>query len=781
MENFPSFASLLSCSWNPLPDNILRMGSDVPKVREAQLHLPLIKVHLAMCTQLLRLVDRISTIIPEIEAARPRCSSGIKALSLLHEAVEKAKILVQNCCESSKLYLALTGDVIVSRFERTRKLLQQSLRQLQNMVPVVLEFEISEVLNNIREALFFLDSHEDEAGKALRALLQQDASLINYGDTEIEVLQFAAVRLHLTSQKDLLLERRSIRKLLDEVDEGNSTKRTALGYLSYVLKKYDTQILQDQPGLPSTQSDGSFENNKKSLVTNSTHLESCPTYAQDEAQARMLYSNAPLEEFLCPISSRLMYDPVIISSGQTFERSSIQKWFEKGHDVCPKTGLKLVDLSVTPNTTMRDLILKWSMEHGIIVSDSSIQTSVCPSLETSSNSICSTSSSLTDLHLQIDASSKSFGSIHHGYCDLSHAKLEYGLGSIREPSDDYSNSFQFFHDIDDIKRQLLSNVGGLPWESKCRAVQDVNYYLMYYNPSCAFVSSENFLEPLIQFLKDALDKNCVEAEKSGSQLFLTFLRASRWETGLVSEDFYILLSFLLETEAIAESLAIVEVLSTQVAAFPNLASSNVLTSIVKVLDGPNREFQLAAVRILYNLSLNFDTSPCKLALDWIPKLVPLLGDSLVASTCIGIFQNLCNFEEARVTIAETDGCIAAIIDLLETGSSENQERAVCILLLLCAQHDYCCHLVLHEGVVPALCVLSVNGNEKAKLSASELLKILREVKYDDEEDYPRSNSHASAQELPENFNEKNKSSSRISGSFKMMKTFLKKKLMLSAH
>jgi len=64
-----------------------------------------LQVHLALCTRLLQLVDRISSVIPEIEAARPRCSSGIKALSLLHETVEKAKILVQNCRESSKLYL----------------------------------------------------------------------------------------------------------------------------------------------------------------------------------------------------------------------------------------------------------------------------------------------------------------------------------------------------------------------------------------------------------------------------------------------------------------------------------------------------------------------------------------------------------------------------------------------------------------------------------------------------------------------------------------------------
>jgi hypothetical protein len=58
-----------------------------------------------MCRELLELVNRISKILPAIEAARPQGSSGRKALCLLTEAIEKAKQFLKSCTESSKLYL----------------------------------------------------------------------------------------------------------------------------------------------------------------------------------------------------------------------------------------------------------------------------------------------------------------------------------------------------------------------------------------------------------------------------------------------------------------------------------------------------------------------------------------------------------------------------------------------------------------------------------------------------------------------------------------------------
>ncbi|KAK8675598.1 hypothetical protein V6N13_033663 [Hibiscus sabdariffa] len=44
------------------------------------------------------------------------------------------------------------------------------------------------------------------------------------------------------------------------------------------------------------------------------------------------------KDFCCPISLDLMTDPVIISTGQTYDRRSIVRWMEEGHCTCPKTG-----------------------------------------------------------------------------------------------------------------------------------------------------------------------------------------------------------------------------------------------------------------------------------------------------------------------------------------------------------------------------------------------------------------------------------------------------------
>ena len=64
-----------------------------------------LQVHCLMCLELKKFVDRISKILPDIESARPRCTSGIKAQCSLHAAMEKAKLFFQYCSESSRLYL----------------------------------------------------------------------------------------------------------------------------------------------------------------------------------------------------------------------------------------------------------------------------------------------------------------------------------------------------------------------------------------------------------------------------------------------------------------------------------------------------------------------------------------------------------------------------------------------------------------------------------------------------------------------------------------------------
>ncbi|RZC69816.1 hypothetical protein C5167_033043 [Papaver somniferum] len=71
------------------------------------------------------------------------------------------------------------------------------------------------------------------------------------------------------------------------------------------------------------------------------------------------------EDFLCPISLEIMSDPVIISTGHTFDRVSIQKWFKSGNLICPKTGEKLRSIEMVPNSALQKLVHQFCFENGI--------------------------------------------------------------------------------------------------------------------------------------------------------------------------------------------------------------------------------------------------------------------------------------------------------------------------------------------------------------------------------------------------------------------------------
>ncbi|XP_021733644.1 U-box domain-containing protein 19-like [Chenopodium quinoa] len=76
------------------------------------------------------------------------------------------------------------------------------------------------------------------------------------------------------------------------------------------------------------------------------------------------------EDFRCPISLELMMDPVTISTGQTYDRASIQKWLNSGHLLCPKTGERLESTELVPNSALKRLIQQFCSENGISISKS---------------------------------------------------------------------------------------------------------------------------------------------------------------------------------------------------------------------------------------------------------------------------------------------------------------------------------------------------------------------------------------------------------------------------
>ncbi|CAJ1937807.1 unnamed protein product [Sphenostylis stenocarpa] len=97
--------------------------------------------------------------------------------------------------------------------------------------------------------------------------------------------------------------------------------------------------------------------------------------------------------FRCPISLDLLEDPVTLCTGQTYDRSNIEKWLAAGNLTCPVTMQKLHDPSIVPNHTLRHLIDQW-LQLGPLFDPANPETSTFDSLASLKRNLESHESSL---------------------------------------------------------------------------------------------------------------------------------------------------------------------------------------------------------------------------------------------------------------------------------------------------------------------------------------------------------------------------------------------------
>lgn len=67
-------------------------------------------------------------------------------------------------------------------------------------------------------------------------------------------------------------------------------------------------------------------------------------------------------EFLCPITNKIMNDPVTAADGFDYERKAIRRWFRRKR-TSPMTNEELSDLTVRANDALRNRIETFVREH----------------------------------------------------------------------------------------------------------------------------------------------------------------------------------------------------------------------------------------------------------------------------------------------------------------------------------------------------------------------------------------------------------------------------------
>lgn len=64
------------------------------------------------------------------------------------------------------------------------------------------------------------------------------------------------------------------------------------------------------------------------------------------------------ENFLCPISKSIFYNPVLLSDGYTYEKEYILKWIQNNNK-SPMTNRELINKDISPNILVRSMVREW--------------------------------------------------------------------------------------------------------------------------------------------------------------------------------------------------------------------------------------------------------------------------------------------------------------------------------------------------------------------------------------------------------------------------------------
>ncbi|KAG0499323.1 hypothetical protein HPP92_003620 [Vanilla planifolia] len=79
-----------------------------------------------------------------------------------------------------------------------------------------------------------------------------------------------------------------------------------------------------------------------------------------------VYSISAPKDFCCPVSLDLMRDPLVVSTGQTYDRDSISCWLDGGSRICPNSGQVLDSAALVSNLALRSLISQWCAANDLL-------------------------------------------------------------------------------------------------------------------------------------------------------------------------------------------------------------------------------------------------------------------------------------------------------------------------------------------------------------------------------------------------------------------------------
>uniref|UniRef100_A0A2P2Q5U4 RING-type E3 ubiquitin transferase n=1 Tax=Rhizophora mucronata TaxID=61149 RepID=A0A2P2Q5U4_RHIMU len=375
------------------------------------------------------------------------------------------------------------------------------------------------------------------------------------------------------------------------------------------------------------------------------------------------------EDFLCPISLELLRDPVIVATGQTYERSYIQRWIDAGNTTCPKTQQKLENLTLTPNFVLRSLITEWRAKHKMQQSKG-IENG---RLKRSDGSFCDVSQDMVAIHALVQK--------------LSSQSIEEHRAAVSE--------IRLLSKRCTDNRILIAEEGAIPVLVNLLASEDLSIQenavtsilnLSIYENNKELIMLAHAIPSIVQILR----AGSVEARENAA--------ATLFSLSLSDENKII------------------------------IGASGAIPALVELLENGSPRGKKDAATALFNLCIYQGNKGRAVRAGIVKALLKMLTDLTngMVDEALTILSVLASNQEAKVAIVKAS-TIPVLIDLLRTGQPRSKENAAAILLSLCKWDPQNLACISRLGAAIPLTELANSGTERARQKATSLLVLLRRL------------------------------------------------------
>ncbi|KAL6503065.1 U-box domain-containing protein 13 [Orobanche hederae] len=594
--------------------------------------------------QYTNLARRLKLLTPMFEEIRdskdPLPEDSVQALASYASALESAKELLRFGSEGSKIYLVLEREHIMTKFQEVTAELEQALSAI-SFEKLDITHEVKEqvelVLAQFRRAKGRVDAPDVELYEDLLCLYNKN----NDASEDPHVLRRLVDKLQLGGIADLTQESLALHEMVavTDGDPGENIEK-----MSMLLKKVkdfvqtvNPNIASEKPATSSSSKKTLTEGNQKNLVIP--------------------------DDFRCPISLELMKDPVIVSTGQTYERSCIEKWLEAGHTTCPKTQQSLTTTALTPNYVLRSLIAQWCEANGIEP----------PKRPDSFRGVKTCSSACTP------AENTMIGSL---LCKLTSGIPEdqrSAAGEIRLLAKRNADNRVAIAEAGAIPLliQLLSNLDSRTQEHAVTALLNLSIC----EDNKGSIVSSGAVPGIVHVLK----KGSMEARENAA--------ATLFSLSVVDENKVM------------------------------IGASGAIPPLVALLSEGNQRGKKDAATALFNLCIYQGNKGKAVRAGVIPALMRLLTEpqGSMVDEALAILAILASHPEGKAAIGAARS-VPVLVDVIGSGSPRNKENAAAVLVHLCSSDQQ--HLVQAQelGVMGPLLDLSQHGTERGKRKAAQLLE-----------------------------------------------------------